>query len=395
MTPLTRRTAVVALTAGLLAAAVAVPAEARTQGGTLILVGGALADTNHQIYGEMVDRAGGANARFGVFTAASVPLSQDPDAGTPDASNSEANGKFYADLLKKHGAGSAEWVPIDLDHMTAADDPALAARVRSMTGFFFGGGDQYRYVLTMIRDGKDSLVLRAIRDRLNEGAVVAGTSAGAQIHAGRDMVTGGVSYLGLRDGAQPGYFEDDRLGYHPAGGFGFFTHGLLDSHFSQRGRQGRSIKLAADTGHDRVFGLDPNTALEVTGVGTGRERLTVLGQRGISVLDMRQADGTTGVRWSYLTSGDTYDPYTWSPRVSSPLHEAKGRTAKTPSQDIFGSYEMTDVALDLATAGRSRSTYGLTLESNPRFRVTLTKEDGFRAWASGSFADLWVSITKE
>ncbi|URN13288.1 hypothetical protein LUW77_22540 [Streptomyces radiopugnans] len=155
------------------------PATARAPGGTLLMVGGALDDHNTEVYGEIVDRAGGPAARIGVLTAGSVPPSQDPDAGTPQARNSEANGAYYAGLLESHGAGSAEWIPVDLDRVAAADDPELAGRVSAMTGFFIGGGDQYRYVTTLLRDGgtRDSAVLAAVRQRLAEGAVVAGTSA--------------------------------------------------------------------------------------------------------------------------------------------------------------------------------------------------------------------------
>ncbi|WP_240802742.1 hypothetical protein [Streptomyces sp. A0642] len=71
-----------------------------------------------------------------------------------------------------------------------------------MTGFFLGGGDQYRYVTSLMHGEAqtDSKVLAAIRAKLARGAVVAGSSAGAQIMAGTDMITGD-SYEGLRDGS--------------------------------------------------------------------------------------------------------------------------------------------------------------------------------------------------
>jgi cyanophycinase-like exopeptidase len=58
-------------------------------------------------------------------------------------------------------------------------------------------------------------------------------------------------------------------GYGP-GGIGFFPHGLLDTHFANRGRHGRLLQLLADTagltrGDTRAFGVDENTALVVTG----------------------------------------------------------------------------------------------------------------------------------
>jgi cyanophycinase len=399
--------------ATVLAATMLTPARAEpVPRGTMIVIGGALSDDNKEIYREIVQRAGGARARIGVITAASVPPSQDPEAGKPLAANSVTNGRFYVDILKRYGAGTVQWVPVDLDHAGAADSASVVRQVNSMSGFVFGGGDQYRLVMTLLHGAAhtDSRVLAAIRARFAQGAVVAGTSAGAQIQAGRDMVTGGASYQALRDGTREGYFDDDTvLADLPAGGFGLFGAGLLDTHFSANGRLGRAVRLAADTGHERVFGLDPDTALEVSG-----DSLRVLGRHGVSVLDLRGAtsgvrDGywsISGVRWSYLTNGAVYHPASWSqemPSGSPPLRPAD-RAAVSPVQDIFDSaaadhkgFRLTRAALDLADSGRSVSLLGMTYETNPVFVVALRKGDGFAAYGDRSgtaiaFAGMTVSM---
>jgi cyanophycinase len=286
----------------------------------------------------------------------------------------------------------------------------VAGQVASMTGFVFGGGDQYRLVAALLHGAAhtDSRVLAAIRARFEQGAVVAGTSAGAQIQAGRDMVTGGASYQALRDGSHAGYFDDDTvLADLPSGGFGLFGEGLLDTHFSANGRLGRAVRLAADTGHQRVFGLDPDTALEETGGS-----LRVLGRHGVSVIDLRGAtfgvrDGywsIRGVRWTYLTDGAVYDPGTWSYRMpsGSPRLTPVDRAAASPVEDIFDSaaadrkgFRLTRAALDLAGAGRSALLLGMTYETNPVFVVALRKGDGFAAYGNGAataFAGLTVSM---
>lgn len=387
----------------------ATPAEPAARG-SVIMIGGALSDDNSEIYQEIVRRAGGPHARIGVITAASVPPSGDPQAGTPGAANSLTNGRFYVDILKRYGAGAVQWIPIDLDHLAAADSPEVARQVASMTGFVFGGGDQYRLVTTLLRGAAhtDSRVLAAIRDRFDAGAVIAGTSAGAQIQAGRDMITGGASYQALRDGSRSGYLDDDTaLADLPAGGFGFFRDGLIDTHFSANGRLGRAIRLAADTGHDRVFGLDPDTALEVTGGS-----LRVLGRHGVSVIDLRHAStgrrgghwSISGVRWTYLTDGATYDPRSWTYRMppGATRLTPTDRAATSPVEDIFDSaaadrkgFRLTHAALDLAGAGRSTLLFGISYETNPVFVVALRKEDGFAAYGTGAaiaFADLAVSM---
>lgn len=316
-----------ALVLGLLTATPAAQASpvAPQHPGSLVLVGGGLKDDNSQVYDEIIRRAGGPKARIGVITAASVPESQDPDADDPErCSNSACNGDYYAKLFKKHGAADAQWVPVDLDHLANADSDSVVAQVNAMTGFFFGGGDQYRYVTTLLNGDRhtDSRVLAAIRAKLAAGAVVAGSSAGAQIASGPDMVSGGESYEALRDGSSPGYFDDaTRLGYIPRGGFGFLRSGLIDTHTGAYGREGRALRLAADTHHDRVYALEENTALVVDNPGTTHERLSVLGPNGVAVLDLRRAHARTttagwslsNARYTYLTHGDRYTARTGTP----------------------------------------------------------------------------------
>ncbi|MFE1347321.1 cyanophycinase [Streptomyces sp. NPDC058757] len=376
-------------------AAHAQPGQDRTPAGSLVLVGGALKENNTQIYGEIIKRAGGAKARIGVITAASVPESQDPHAGDPDlCSNSACNGAYYAGLFERHGAADAEWIPLDVDHVANADSDAVVAQVESMTGFFFGGGDQYRYVTTLLRgDGhEDSKVLAAIRAKLAHGAVVAGSSAGAQIASGPDMVSGGESYEALRDGSAPGYFDDPtRLGYLPRGGFGFLRSGLVDTHTGAYGREGRALRLASDTGHDRVYALEENTALVVDRPGTRRESLTVLGPNGVAVLDLRDSrahDSANGwtlrrARYSYLTDGDQYDARTWTARIApakQPLSPVG--TAPVPANgDVFHSvanpdgsaYSFRTTARALASTRAQNSATATTFETGPRFTVTFTK----------------------
>ncbi|MFG2899863.1 cyanophycinase [Streptomyces zaomyceticus] len=393
------------LVVALLAAASPASADsrpARNQTGSLVLIGGALKENNTQVYGEIIRRAGGPQARIGIITAASVPESQDPHADDPAlCSNSACNGAYYADLFKRHGAADAQWIPLDIDHVTNADSDAVVAQVESMTGFFFGGGDQYRYLTTLLRgeEHKDSKVLAAIRAKLAHGAVVSGSSAGAQIASGPDMVSGGESYESLRDGSAPGYFDDPtRLGYIPQGGFGFLRSGLVDTHTGAYGREGRALRLASDTGHDRVYALEENTALVVDRPGTNREHVTVLGPNGVAVLDLRAArahDSANGwslrrARYSYLTDGDRYDARTWTPRVD-PGKQPLAPAATTPvpaNTDVFYSaanpdgthYSFRTTARALASTRAQNSATATAFETGPRFTVTFTKARGFTAF---------------
>ncbi|MGW2681152.1 cyanophycinase [Streptomyces sp. NPDC001436] len=408
MSPSRIRRAVLTGSAALVLALTSAPATlaanppAPTHPGSLVLVGGGLKEDNTQVYGEIIKRAGGPRAKIGVLTAASIPASQDPDAGNPDAcSNSACNGRYYAGLFKRHGAADAQWIPVDLDHLTNADSDAVVAQINSMTGFFFGGGDQYRYVTSLLHGDRhtDSRALAAIRAKLATGSVVAGSSAGAQIAAGADMVTGGDSYQALRDGSTPGYFEDpSRLGYLPQGGFAFLRSGLIDTHTGTSGREGRALRLAADTGHDTVYALDENTALVVDNPGTTAEKLTVRGPQGVTILDLRHAHARTtragwsltGARYSYLTDGDRYDALTALPVPAPGKYPLlpSDRTPVPPNNDAFHStdnpdgapYSLRTTARALMSTRAQRTATATTWESAPGFTVTLGKQPWTLAW---------------
>ena len=369
--------------------------------GPLILVGGGLKDDNTAIYQRLIQLAGGnGQARIGVITAASIPESDDPDAGTADAANSKANGEFYAQLLETYGAADAQWIPIDLDQISNNSNPQVVAQINSMTGFFFGGGDQSRLTQTLQTATRaDSPALAAIRARHNAGAVLAGTSAGTAIMVQGPMVTGGESYDGLRYGVYTSPGGDD-LSYDMQGGFGFFNYGLLDTHFSERGRQGRIVRLADHTQVPFAFGVDENTALLVQNNATlGQVEMEVIGENGVFIFDLRNKERGTGssyalydVLGSYLTAGDRYRPVTGQFVIASGKTSLRGRerysAAMTVTTDIFSSpnnsgangrrkpREFVKVSADLFDS-RVTSTLGRTYETSPRFRVDLFKSTQF------------------
>lgn len=138
---------------------------------------------------------------------------------------------------------------------------------------------------------------------------------------------------------------------------------------------------------------------------------TSAGTDGVSVLDLRSAAiGTHSgywsvddVRWSYLTSGDSYHPATWTADSPKPAHSPGTGTVGRRWSDVFSSpapgsrhpYQMVKMATELVNAGRSTHQYGISYESGPTFEADLTKGAGYRAWKSGtavSFADLTTRL---
>ncbi len=273
------------------AAALALMSLQRPAGAqSLVVIGGRLEDP--AILDRIIELGGGpGKARIGILTTGS---------STP-----EENGRFYVDAFAARG-GTATWLPLDRPSSRRANDPALAAQASECNVFFLGGGDQRRYTKALLRrDGQDTALLAAMRRAFEKGGVVAGTSAGAAVLVGAPMVTAGESYDAL---ARP-----RRLTARVRGGLGFFRFGLIDTHFGERGRQGRLIRLGARHRQSLAFGVDEDTALVVTGALGARPAMEVVGRRGVSVFDLSRAKWSRrgpwridNVRSHYLLSGDGF-----------------------------------------------------------------------------------------
>lgn len=286
------------------------------------------------------------------------------------------------------------YIPVTTETKGNNSDPEVVAKVKTLTGFFFGGGDQARIIYSFYNEEEHvpSPVLTAIKQTLSAvGGVVAGTSAGTDCQTASIMIEGGSSYSGLRDGSavfwKPVHpIDEDVLAAYGSGGIGLFPSGLLDTHFSNRGRQGRLVQLLSDTsslptGHNRAFGIDENTALVVTGPW-GHRVGTVIGERGVVVFDVASAvlssGDIQGVWSARLSEGDVIDLATLSVTFAAFKKSMAGREADIEpesSHDIFrdDAFEVDRIAKSLFES-TARSTSGHTAQSNPRFVVDLNKE---------------------
>lgn len=248
-----------------------------------------------------------------------------------------------------------------------------------------------------------SAALRAIHEQLEAvasaggAAVVAGTSAGTDAQTSSIMITGGYSYQGLKYGAQ--IYDNindidssaERVTAYRPGGLGFFTHGLVDTHYSNRGRQGRTLALLIDSSSRYGFGIDENTALVVTGAIDARVG-RVIGERSVVFFDATKASSSstgqfqrsiTNVQASRLTHEDTIDLSTYQVSFASfksTLDLSDGDLYH--SEDIFESdatFEF-DLTVDSLLQSNTLSTsYGDSKERFPTYRVSLQRQAGAEA----------------
>jgi cyanophycinase len=236
-----------------------------------------------QVLERFVREAGGGRARIAILpTASTVP---------------EERATFYQKVFGEIGAESAVHVPIVTREDADAGQHARA--IAGCTGVFLTGGDQSR--LVQVLAGTASF--RALRDRLSEGGVLAGTSAGASAFSST-MIVGGETGLQVRS-----------AGVRLAPGLGIITRLIIDQHFSQRERLGRLLAATALEPDRLGVGIDEDTAIVYYGNG----RLEVIGSGQVFIIDASKAtargfdgsEGTpvslTGVIVHVLAPGDRFD----------------------------------------------------------------------------------------
>lgn len=190
---------------------------------------------------------------------------------------------------------------LDARTRAEAEDPKLVERVQEADILFFTGGDQLR--ITSVLGG--SPLLQAILGRYEDGAIIAGTSAGAAAMPATMIFHGGAT-----DGA----LAKGNVQMTP--GLGLITRAIVDTHFVDRGRFSRLIEsVAANPGHIGL-GLSEDTGViihdgeRIEVIGSG---LVVIvdghnvGHTNISDVRMGQPVAVENVTVHTLTEGYCYD----------------------------------------------------------------------------------------
>ncbi|MBU2277682.1 MAG: cyanophycinase [Gammaproteobacteria bacterium] len=297
----------------------AIPAvtNASTAKGQLVIVGGALSSSNQQVYQKFIELAGGADqARIAVVPVAS---------GQPV----KYFRQFQADL-QRYGVTPQRVVLLPIavkdDKLTADVDESkwqqggqnveLAADLQKFSGIWFLGGDQTYITSTLQPDGQPGVVLQAIWQRYQQGAVLGGTSAGAAIMS-EVMIAGGDSWGALTGSAgsvYQGLADQEQGPLQIQHGIGFFPAGIIDQHFDRKARFGRLI-VATEQNRQRFplgFGVDEDSALVFN---PQLNQFSAIGNGAVTVVDVRNATRLrnpvgfqmNNIRLSILQGGDRYD----------------------------------------------------------------------------------------
>ena len=188
-------------------------------------------------------------------------------------------------IISYNGGSDPEWLPdyfeslgameaknFEIDSRSQADNLSLINEIRTFDVFFFKGGDQSRYYEYY----KNTLLHTAVEEKFQQGEVIGGTSAGAAIMTG-------ICYTAENGSVYP----DEVISnvFHPNITLrnDFFTilpGFIVDTHFTQRGRQARLMGFMANWYLQNQempvgIGVDDRTALCIdenglaTAYGTG------------------------------------------------------------------------------------------------------------------------------
>lgn len=344
-------------------------ASAYTQ---LLHGGGGLTDDTYRYWARVIKEQGSQLCIFGTNSA-----------------NPSKAAKFYAEQFELRGIVAKEYLvtignsgynnkPILLDGKLFTEHRTDSRRYSSFEnwkselaecdGFWFGGGDQSRSLLSLInQDASLTPLAKALRDKIGAGSSFGGTSAGAAMQ-GHPIILGGNSADSLLKSGEVARTHD---------GLEIFQLKLLvDQHFLARGRIGRLLQVMEENQVNLAVGLDEKTGLVVRGSAPA---WFVTGAQQVLIVERLEADT---YRLHLLSDGDQYIPSTQ--QVIPISHSTEIKTSETKGNLVwsfpaFSEYALTNAILNLVKEGLSQTTLNSDSE-NGQISLKISRSPDTQAW---------------
>jgi cyanophycinase len=174
----------------------------------------------------------------------------------------EEAAKKYDSLFR--GLGIKHVSLLDVSDRRDGFEEKNLKKIREADALFFTGGDQLN--VTSLMGG--SPLHNLIYERVREGFIVAGTSAGAMMMS-NSMITSGS-----------GSTQPKVTGVEIAPGMDLLGSTIIDTHFTERGRHGRLMTAVAHYPQHLGIGLDERTAICAKG-----KEFKVIGAGVVTVMD--------------------------------------------------------------------------------------------------------------
>jgi len=178
-------------------------------------------------------------------------------------------------------------------------DESMRDSIRNASLIYITGGDQGRFLSAV-----DSLTQQAIRDAYHNGAMVAGTSAGAALMSSL-MITGDQRMVEEYESTYSSLIYNNGI---YAKGLGLLDSVIVDQHFVTRSRYNRIISAMADTNLPYGIGIEESTALIVAPdyMKVAGENQVILFRRPGSYFRHNDRIGLRNLRINIYLPGDTF-----------------------------------------------------------------------------------------
>lgn len=213
--------------------------NAQTPKGKLFIIGGG--DKPQEMLKRIIDESGISNGGYAVI----LPMS----STQPVASALDAQALF-------NEAGLQNIFPVYCT-VEDANSPAKIDSIRNAKLIYMTGGDQAIFMDIVSGSG----VEKAIHEAFDNGALIAGTSAGAALMS-KIMITG--NQLKFPDYTPTfSVIEEDNI--ETRQGLGLIPEVIIDQHFLIRSRHNRLITAILQFPGTKGIGIDESTAILVSG----------------------------------------------------------------------------------------------------------------------------------
>lgn len=173
--------------------------------------------------------------------------------------------------------------------------------IRNAKLIYIPGGVQSRFMEAV----EGTPVAEAICEAYNNGALIAGTSAGAAVMS-RKMITG---KLLKPQSSQQGYTTIEADNIEIVGGLGLLPDVIVDQHFIKRQRLNRLVAAAIENPDHLCAGIDESTAIIVEGdfaTVTGLSQVVVI-RNSRKEKNIREGLlGSSGLELSVYLPGDKF-----------------------------------------------------------------------------------------
>jgi cyanophycinase len=211
----------------------------------------------------------------------------------PDTVGWQQRDQFYG-----YGATQVDILIMDENDK---NEPAIAEQIRNARGIWFSGGDQNR-LMDYLGDG---ILIEAIHEAYQNGAVISGTSAGAAVMS-RVMITGDE----MNPDPNRAFATISKDNVVTTAGIGLIDNMIIDQHFIRRSRLNRLISTMLDHPEKLAAGIDEATALWVHADGMhevlGEGQVIVLMEGEQSDVEPDALHAATGIQMHILTPGSRF-----------------------------------------------------------------------------------------